>query len=213
MALPNINLPHSASEILNYCTQFKTDNNYNSTIFFNDSILHATMILKELFSKALTEEEKTINMYCGKFSLFRDETKEKIQEVKYKYYTTDGLPEEDIKKWVGFDPFTELQEELSVFLSENGKLNIIMEADPTSLQTYKVWTKIKNGIESNKVKLFHLYTPLGVEHYTVTRDAYRLENSDSYKTAVGCFQDPANAKILNDNFKYLMQFSQLVRLN
>ena len=108
---------NNAAELLVYTQKFKDENGYNSEIYFNDSILHATIILRELLIKAAQENSKTLNMYCGKFSLFRDETQRKVENVKLDCDSSTLLGEQ-IVKWAEFKPFDELQKQLSEFIND-----------------------------------------------------------------------------------------------
>ncbi|MDE6810131.1 MAG: hypothetical protein K2J42_08635 [Muribaculaceae bacterium] len=196
-----------ALQVLNYTQQFKDENGYNSNIYYNDSILHATIILRELLIKAAQENSKTLNMYCGKFSLFRDETQRKVENVKLDCDSSTLLGEQ-IVKWAEFKPFDELQKQLSEFINDkNGTLNLIIERDFETLQKNKVWGILKAGMENNRVRIFILTEKLGVGHFAVTEEAYRIEDSDDNKTATGCFVDRENASILNDNFDSLKKLS------
>lgn len=202
----------NAIEILDYCTRFKSGNEYNDAIYFNDSIIHATIITTEIFKKALSETDKAVNMYCGKFSLFREETRNKISNLKLACDTT-GLAEAHREgEWANFDPYTLLQTEITDFLNDNnrGRLNLIIERDFDSLKKCAVWKILKRGIENNRVRMFILHDNMGLGHFAVTEEAYRIENSDGEKTASGCFRDKINADILNDNFEFLMRISEPV---
>ena len=201
-----------ASDILSYCNQFKTGNEYNDSIYLNDSVLHATIITNEIFEKALSETGKTVNMYCGRFSLFRDENRAEIDNLKLQCDISD-LSDEKKKEWAEFNPFSDLQHKLGVFLDDENKghLNLIMEQDIESLKKCEVWKVLKRGMENNRVSLFALKESMGLGHFCVTEEAYRLEKSDNNKTASGCFKDKVNADILNDNFEFLKKASEHIR--
>lgn len=203
----------NAADILNYTQTFKDGDEYNSNIYYNDSILHATIILRELLIKAAQENSKTLNMYCGKFSLFRDNTAEKIKNLKLEECTTKSLTPDQEKEWATFDPFEDLQKELVDFLNtQDGTLNLIIERDFETLSKNKVWPILKAGMEQNKVRIYKLKEKFGLGHFAVTEEAYRIEDSDDNKTATGCFKDTLNATILNENFGYLLNLSDRIAI-
>lgn len=207
-----------AVDILNFTKQFKNPDvdpvEYNDNIFYNDSILHAAIVTTELFDKALLENKLVVNMYCGKFSLFLDETKEKIDWVK-EGCSIDGLNEQQINDWNNLDPYKKLTGRLESFLNSKngGTLNIVIERELESLKKSRVWVTLRDGIRNGRVTLSVLNEPLGLNHYTVTEEAYRIERSDDNKTATGCFQDRDNADMLNSNFRLLQRLAQPVYAN
>lgn len=182
----------------------------SSDVFYNDSILHAFIIMKYLIHKARKDEEKQISIFCGNFSLFRDETKRKIQKEKDDY-SIDKLSEEEIEKWNQWDLFHDLQKELKEFLNESqAKFNLIMTRGIESLRKNEVWEILKFGIDKNRLSIYLLDEGLKLDHFAVTTDAYRLENSDEYKKATCCFGDRKGADILNSNFDILLRYSSRV---
>ena len=204
-----------AVDILTYTDQFKNPETgeYNSTIYVNDSILHASIITAELFQKARKELSRTVNMYCGEFSLFRDEAQRRIKNFKMDCDTTD-LSEKQELQWQAFDPYSNLQQQITLFLNDDnkGKLNLIIERGLESLKKCSIWKTLKSGMDNNRVKISVLSNPIGIGHFAVTEEAYRLEDSDDNKTASGCFRDTENANILNDNFDFLQKISEPVCL-
>ncbi|MCQ4872008.1 hypothetical protein [Butyricimonas paravirosa] len=114
----------NAKDLLKYkkdLSQAITDK--SNTIFFNDSILHAMLIMKELFNKASQEVEGTMRMYCGKFSLFRDKTKIKILNEKNNC-SLDYLSDEEQIEWRNLNFFNNLQETLNNFINRGKKIRI-----------------------------------------------------------------------------------------
>jgi hypothetical protein len=59
-----------------------------------------------------------------------------------------------------------------------------------------------------KIKVYASNFDIGLDHFVVTSDAYRVENSDTIKTATCCFNDKESANVLNDCFKELVKFSK-----
>ena len=106
----------TAKELLNYRDQLNTAvQNQSSEIYFNDSILHAMIIMKEIFNKASVENRKKVCMFCGNFSLFRDETKEKIANEK-NHCSLDGLNANEMRDWANIDFYNDLRDAFLAFL-------------------------------------------------------------------------------------------------
>ena len=183
----------------------------SSDIFFNDSILHAMVIMQEIFNKAAREPKNTVCMYCGNFSLFRDRTKSKILGEKMAC-STDDLKENEQQQWQEKDFFGDLCNSLSNFLNNQGSLKLIMEYGIDTLTDNSVWNILQPSIRSKRTEIYALITNMGLDHFATTTDAYRVENSDELKTATCCFGDRNNANVLNDNFKELLELSQPVEL-
>lgn len=199
-----------AKDLLDYQEKLiNAANNGSSDIFFNDSILHAMVIMKEIFDKAAKEPRKTVCMYCGKFSLFRDKTKGKIFAEKMACLTND-LTEDERKQWEQKDFFTDLHNSLLSFIENDGSLKLIMEYDIETLEDNSVWEILHPSIQNKRTEIYTLVTNVGLDHFATTAEAYRVENSDSLKTATCCFGDKNNANVLNDNFKKLLGYSRQI---
>lgn len=201
----------TAQEILNYIDAFdhEAENGYDSKIHLNDSILHACVVMKALITKASQEFERTINMYCGVFSLFRDKTSAKVQRAK-DACNVDGLSIEDNDRWNTLDLFGALQNRLREFLGDGGKLNLIVQREIESLRDNQIWTALQKGISDGTVKIYSLSENISLDHFATTYEAYRIENSDEEKTAMCCFRDEKRGLVLNNNFTTLKQRSQLI---
>ena len=76
----------------------------SNEVIFNDSLIHAEMVLTYILEYALNKNIKEVDMYCGKFSLFRDSAKCKVEVLR-----ENLKPQEDDKemmqKWQNFDPY------------------------------------------------------------------------------------------------------------
>lgn len=198
----------NAKDLLNYKKELaQAIKDGDDTIFFNDSILHTMLIVKELLNKASKEDGRLLQMYCGNFSLFRDKTERKVLDEKYKWSTTD-LSKEESENWASLDFYADLQQALTDFLSVEGKLKLILQYQTNTLPENRVWRVLENGIRQNNVSIYQLKINVGLDHFAVTREAYRVENSNEIKTATCCFKDSPNANILNENFNELIKFSE-----
>ena len=148
----------TAKEILDYKEGFHDkDGNYKSTTFFNETILHASIMMHELFKKAASEPAKVVNMYCGKFSLFRDSARNEINAKKAEY-DDSTLTENEKDAWSKLKPFNELQDSLRKFLHDEGTLNLIVEYDYESLKNESVWNILFPEDNDRKCNVCLLYT-------------------------------------------------------
>ena len=198
----------TAKKLLEYKSDLeKAVDNRSTEIFFNDSILHAMLIMKALLQKAQNENSKLLNVYCGNFSLFRDKTKIKVDNEKTNC-SIDNLDEGELAEWRGLNLYADLQKQLNDFLDNDGRLDLIVQYQADDLPDNEVWRILSNGIQKKKVRIFQLRINVGLDHFATTQEAYRLENSDETKTATCCFCDEKNAKILNENFKELIKLSE-----
>lgn len=201
----------TAQEILSYIDNFSLEaqNGYDSKIHLNDSILHACVVMKALITKASQEFEKNINMYCGTFSLFRDKTYDKVQRAKDACDLT-GLSPKDTERWNNLDLFGDLQNKLREFLANRGKLNLIVQREIDSLRDNQIWTALQKWINEGTVKIYAMTENSSLDHFAVTYEAYRIENSDEEKTALCCFKDEKRGLVLNNSFTSLKNRSQLI---
>ncbi|MCD8183793.1 MAG: hypothetical protein LUE99_12750 [Bacteroides sp.] len=181
----------------------------SSDIFFNDSILHAMVIMRGIFIKATQESKRNVCMYYGNFSLFRDRTQGKILGEKMACLI-DDLPEVDQQRWEQTDYFGNLRHSLQDFLNSEGSLKLIMEYGVDTLKDDSVWEILQPSIINGRTEIYVLKTNMGLDRFAVTSEAYRVENSDGLKTATCCFGDKKNANVLNDNFRELLELSQPV---
>lgn len=180
-------------------------------LFFNDSILHAMMIMEALFKKASTEgDQKVVYMYCGELSLFRDKTKNKVFNEKNNC-SLDDLDKEQQSYWNQIDFYANLQSSFKEFIEKDGSLlEIIIANDVETLPQNSIWKIIKSNIDNHKIKIYKLKNDVGLDHFVTTKDSYRVENSDENKTAICGFRDESSANILIDNFKDLLNLSQKI---
>lgn len=176
-------------------------------LFFNDSILHAMMIMAAIFQKASEEDQKYVRMYCGEFSLFRDKTRNKVLNEKISC-SLEGLDRDKMEVWNNIDFFENLQQALNHFLNQDGcLLEIIIANNAETLPQNTNWNIIRQNIDNHKIKIYKLKNDVGLDHFVTTTDSYRVENSDADKTAICSFRDKDTANILIDNFKTLLTLS------
>ena len=203
----------TAKNLLAYSSKFKKEvpghdgkYEYTSEILLNDSIVHAAIITANLFEKAITEPMKTVNMYCGEFSLFREKAQYAIDKV-LSDCDKAGLSVSEEEAWKNFKPGQELLDNFTEFLKNGGTLNLIIERGDDTLKSCEIWKTLRDYIRNGQVHLSVIRESMGLGHFTATADAYRIEKSDNTKTAIGCFNDPENAEVLNENFMFLQKIS------
>ncbi len=215
------NSPHTqtstmatAKEILEFKKSFtdETGNFILKTTYYNDSLLHALIVITRLMDKAIQEPAKTLNMYCGQFSLFRDKTQKDATSAKNEC-DTSGLSEEQQEEWAAFNPYRTLQDRLAQFIKpthdggDGGILNVVLSKGFKPLTGEQVWPLLERGRRDGSVYLYELDNSLDLNHFATTSEAFRLESSDMQKTATGRFCDPGSASVLNQNFESLKEHS------
>ena len=193
----------TAKEILEYR---RKANDGTIGVYYNSDILHATIIMTALLNKA-REKGEFIKIFCGKLSLFSRSAEGKVnqlkEEVEKNYEST-----EEKEQWEGFNPSKELRDAFIAYVEKfSDKIKIIVENWTDEITKLPIWDILKE----NKVELRVLTSNIGLDHFTVTKDAYRIENSDEIKSASGNFMDPANAIMLEGIFD--QQVSRSVKYN
>lgn len=186
--------------------------NPSSKIFYNDSFVHATMVFKAIIDKSVKDKKPLINLYCGKFSIFRDGAKAKIEKIIASIKPDDN-DKDTLDTWNKFKPFSELRESLKTFFNSGGYFNLIVEREAESLETDSIWNIIADPIQKGLMKVYQLSTPIGIDHFATSGNMYRRENSDEKKTALCCFDDNETVQILNTNFDLLKSKSQKISFN
>lgn len=177
-------------------------------IFYNDSFLHAILVHTALLKKAQKTEDKRVDMFCGSFSIFRDQTAEKVEAYKNSVFPTDDQQQDLVSQWYEFNPYEDLLFELETFWKEGGKMHLIVENDITSIKDEMVWKRILPYYKQRQFIISNFGHSLGINHFVVTGNSYRRENSDDQKKAFCCFNDPETSGILRDNFKGIYQLSK-----
>lgn len=176
-------------------------------VIFNDSFIHAEMVLTYILEYALRQEIKEVNMYCGKFSLFRDSAKNAVAELREKLKPEDG-DEERMKKWQEFDPYNNLLAKFEEYMAANGCMNVIVECNISNITSEPVWKSIGQYTTSGKLRFKKLSVPLRLNHFIVAGKSYRQENDDMEKTAICCFNDDITSKTLTKRYQILELMSE-----
>lgn len=160
----------------------------------NDSAVHASIIVEGLLSHA-----KVINMYCGKFSIFRDRFYQKVFEsIK--------------EKNVAFNPYETSIDALVKFLENQNSLNVIIaneDSDIHSITTDAIWSKIKKYVGANLNFFQRKDASDNLNHFMVAdAKGYRYESDKIERTAIFNYNDPEQAKVFNELFLILKDESE-----
>lgn len=186
---------YTLEELLKYKEMLKKcSEQHLNTVFLNDSRVHAVMVMSALLDTVKNKDNnKTMKMFCGKFSHFMDKTGERV--AKY----VDGLnaSSEDKSK---FSPFEDLMTSLGEFFNNDGRLELIVTSDLHDISGNRVHALIGKAIMEKKMQVWQLDSNLALDHFAVIGSAFRMENSDEEKTAICCFNDQETAGLLNDVF-------------
>ena len=105
-------------------------NNNSETLFLNESYVHAAMVAKTIIDKAI-RDNKSINMFCGEFSLFRNGFKQHINAIKEELRRNNPTLD-DMKSFQEFNPYDDLISSLNSMnlmqsLKKNGNKQIEYE--------------------------------------------------------------------------------------
>ncbi len=182
-------------------------NDEKSDVIFNDSYIHAAMVLTCILEYMLKHDHKEISMYCGKFALFRDSAKNAISDLRtmVKPADNDTL---NIEKWLEFDPYEKMLVKFDEFMEAGGTMRVIVENDISGITSEYVWEKLRKYINSEQLCFWRLTVPLRLNHFIVAGKSYRQENDDLEKTAICCFNDEITCKSLMRRFQILELMSE-----
>lgn len=170
-------------------------------MFYNDSYVHAAMVVESIIRLA-TQEKRHIKMYCGEFSIFRDNFCKKIHKLKEEIEPHDNPSLHDA--WAEFDPYRDLKKALEDYFNiEEAMFQLIVEKDIQSLKEETVWDIVESAMKNNRLSVERIIEPSGLCHFIVSGNSYRKESSDKEKTAICCFDDNVTAQILQSNFDTL----------
>jgi hypothetical protein len=170
-------------------------------MFYNDSYVHAAMVAEAIIRLA-TKGHLPIKMYCGEFSIFRENFCKKICQLKVEIEPQNNT--ELHEKWVAFNPYMDLINSLKAYLNnKEAKFQLIVEKDISDIRNESIWDVVEKGISNQKVTIKRISNTTGLSHFIVSGNSYRKESSDKEKTAICCFDDAITAEILTANFDTL----------
>lgn len=173
--------------------------------FYNESFVHAAMVLRALIKKAINEQVSMLYMYCGEFSLFRDA---KAKELSLEINRIKPAEDSDIyKKWVNFKPYDSLITTLSSYFDNGGKMMLVVDKDITDIKNEKVWDSLKTYFTNGTIEAYRLSSPIGLNHFFVAGSSYRRERDHDSKKAVCCFNNMDTSNLLITSHQLLRTVS------
>lgn len=178
-----------------------------SDVIFNDSYVHAALVLTSILEYMMKQETKEISMYCGKFALFRDSAKNAITNLRAMVKPADDDTLK-MEKWRDFDPYETMLAKFDEFMKEGGTMRVIIENDISDIKSEYVWEKLEKHIKSERLCFWRLTVPLRLNHFIVAGKSYRQENDDLEKTAICCFNDDITCKALKKRYQILELMSE-----
>mgnify|MGYP006981672742 CR=1 FL=1 len=184
----------------------KENSKGSDEVVFNDSVIHASLIMA-----CILKNSRTINMFCGKFSVFRKAFEDKINTMlNDEFY--DDIREKEIFK--SFHPYQDSIGELKNFLQRGGQLTVILEENPLELQEEPIWNDVCQYVGRNLI-FYKRNDNLGkLPHFAIGDDRYyRLENNQIERTALCAFDDKETVKTLGESFLTMKSESKKVDFN
>lgn len=173
--------------------------------FYNESFVHAAMVLRALIMKAINEQVSMLYMYCGEFSLFRDaKAKELSLEINRIKPSEDS---DKYMKWEGFKPYESLIKTLSLYFDNGGKMMLIVDKDISEITNEKVWSSLKSYFVNGTIEAYRLSSPIGLNHFFVAGSSYRRERDHDSKKAVCCFNNWETSNMLITSHQLLRSVS------
>lgn len=203
---------YSLEEYLDYEVKLEEYMTSNSEqIVFNDSFVHAVMIVTSILNYAKKNNHNQVCMYCGKFSLFRDDARKKLECLR-ETLKPDDPNAPAYSKWEQFNPYKKLMESLKAYLNEGGLLSVIVENDISEIVGEDSWVTLHKYVEGKRILFRKVGVPLGLNHFMVAGKCYRRENNDLEKTALCCFNDEETSISLKKNFQVLSLLSDYYKI-
>lgn len=180
--------------------------NDDACLFLNESCIHAAMVTKEMLDRA-TNKNIDIDMFCGSFSLFREGFKSSVEKIKMKMQ--GEIMKEQKRDFDRFDPYRDLIESLKNFFSKDLHLDVIIAKPLENIQNDYNCGFFKEKINQGLLSFRLLDIDLDIDHFMVSGDAFRKENSDKERTATCSFNMPEYADLFRRTFKNLKSYSSV----
>lgn len=200
----------SAKELLDYQNHVEEAvKNKQKMYFFNDNILKAMIIQKGILGDGQDDNMPDIvRMYCGQASLFIKTGKNMADNLKLQYDISE-LDEDEKNTWTLFNPWQNLKNALEAYINKGKTFELIVD----DIEIVKDDKDLVDILSKRNVKIWHLPEPIGLNHFTTSKKSYRIEDSNTIKTATCGFNDEENAKVFFDSFNVLKRFSVNVELS
>lgn len=196
---------YTFQDFVNYKTKLDNcANNNSSEIILNDSLVHAVFIYTSLLKKANNDNLRQVNIYCGKASIFRDSTRQKVED---EWNSIKPTQHNEIGQWSEMKPYEEFRSTLETYLQNKGRLSIIIDgqdvADFSNESVYPLFKQYRSQIAIKQMPF-----SLDLNHFAFVGSSYRCENSDANKTAICCFNASEQTKIFDESFSMLTKISK-----
>lgn len=184
-------------ELKSYYNDLKQNSN-NGDLFYNADRAHNALVMS-----CILDFSNEVKMYCGEFSLFRENFKEIVDND----LTTEQ--KED------FSPMSILYTSLQTFLEAGKKIFIIIEKNDKCLSDEPVFQKIIKPYISKNIFFYLIDSKYKANyHFTVGDDRrYRRETGPESHSAICSRNDINGAKIMLNQFAILQDNSTLILNN
>lgn len=172
---------------------------------YNDSFVHAALVLEALIQKAIRDHVGMLYMYCGEFSLFRDAKARELRDEINRVKPDKNSPK--YQRWETFRPHEKLIQALSSYLKEGGKMMLVVETDISDIQKEEVWSQLGSYFISKNIETYRLSNSVGLNHFFVAGTSYRRERDHDSKKAVCCFNNKKTSDLLVSSHQLLRSIS------
>lgn len=169
--------------------------------FYNDSFVHAALVIEALIRKAIKKHCDTIYMYCGEFSLFREQ---KAKELREEIARVEPSPDNEKlhSQWEKFKPYESLVAALKDYLA-HGKMKLIVERSLEPMKDEEIWKELEPYFRSGAIESRLLQASFGLNHFIVAGNSYRRESNQDSKTAICGFDIEKTSEVLISNYQML----------
>lgn len=205
-----MNEEKSTSYTLDQYLEYEADLEQKATLsstelIYNDSFVHAALVLEALIQKAIRDNVHMVYMYCGEFSLFRDAKRRELREELERIRPDQNSP--SFEKWSKFNPHEKLVNTLSSYLQNGGKMMLVVDKDITNINTEDVWNDLGSYFTNGGIETYRLSSNIGLNHFFVAGTSYRRERDHDSKKAVCCFNNQQTSNILITSHQLLKSVS------
>lgn len=178
-------------ELKSYYNDLKQNSN-KEDLFYNADRAHNALVMSNIL-----DVSKEVKMYCGEFSLFRKDFKDKVD----KEFTLEQVEE--------FSPIRILYQSLSNYLLEKKRIYVIIEDKADSLSNEPVFQNIIKPYISKNIFFYLIDSNYkATYHFSVgDKDKYRRELGSESHSAICSMKDSSTAKIMLSQYDILLNYS------
>lgn len=203
--IEDISSKFSFEDFLSYSNKLDALSDENEgTLFLNESCVHAAIVTKKILDRAVVENID-VDMFCGSFFLFRESFKNIIDKLKEKM--KDKISEDQADKFETFNPYEDLITSLKAFFGKDLHLNVILAKPLYDIKDDDNCGFFKTNMNHGLLNFRLLDDDLGIDHFMVSGNAFRKENSDRERTATCSFNEPKFADLFRLTFNNLKSYS------